>query len=81
MAGTELIEEFFMDAYTPIKGKCRFWREAPEMDDLYNTAIKKDDKRVVCTCFVEGDMWVVPTKDTPSDCPKHRMCRYYIKTG
>lgn len=70
-----------MDAYSPIKGKCRFWREAPEVDDQYNTLIKKGDKRVLCTCFVEGDMWVMPVKDTPSDCPKLYKCRYYIKTG
>lgn len=70
-----------MDAYSPIEGKCRFWREAPEVDDQYNTLIKKGDKRVLCTCFVEGDMWVMPVKDTPSDCPKLYKCRYYIKTG
>jgi hypothetical protein len=35
-----------MDAYSPIKGKCRFWRETPEVDDQYNTLIKKDEKRV-----------------------------------
>lgn len=70
-----------MDGFSPINGKCRFWRESAEVDDQYNTTIKKDDKRVVCTCFVEGDMWVVAKKDTPADCPKRYHCRYYIRTG
>ncbi len=70
-----------MDGFSPINGKCRFWRESAEVDDQYNTTIKKEDKRVRCTCFVEGDMWVTPAKDTPADCPKRYHCRYYIKTG
>jgi len=68
-----------MDAFSPVKGKCRFWRESSEIDDLYNMSIKAEDKRVVCTCFVEGDMWVMPAKDTPVDCPTRYKCRYYIR--
>ena len=70
-----------MDGFSPIKGKCRFWREAADPDDTFDTRLKKEDKRVTCTCFVEGDMWVEKTKDVPADCPKQYHCRYYIKTG
>jgi len=70
-----------VDGFSPINGKCRFWRESAEVDDQYNTSIKKEDKRVICTCFVEGDMWTMRAKETPADCPKRYHCRYYIKTG
>lgn len=70
-----------VDGFSPINGKCRFWRESADVDDQYDTSIKKEDKRIICTCFVEGDMWVTPAKDTPADCPKRYHCRYYIKTG
>lgn len=70
-----------MDAFSPIRGKCRFWREQADIDDVYDTSLKKEDKRVVCTCFIEGDMWSMPTKDVPADCPKQYKCRYYVKAG
>ncbi len=70
-----------MDPFSPIKGKCQYWREQANIDDTYDMSIKKPDKRVVCTCFVEGDMWVMKTSEVPSDCPKAFNCRYYVKAG
>ena len=70
-----------MDPFAPVKGKCQFWREQENLDDIYDMSVKKDDKRVVCTCFVEGDTWVTKRSDIPADCPKKFKCRYYIRTG
>ncbi len=69
-----------MDAFSPIKGKCRFWREQENLEDVWDTSLKKDEKRVVCTCFVEGDMWIEKAKEVPVDCPKRYSCRYYVKS-
>ncbi len=70
-----------MDGFSPIRGKCQFWREAAHIDDTWDTRVLKEDKRVICSCFIDGDMWVTPKKETPSDCPKRYQCRYYIKSG
>ena len=70
-----------MDEFAPIKGKCQFWREQMNLDDRYMTSIKKEEKRVTCTCFVEGDMWVMKAREVPGDCPKRYACRYYIRAG
>lgn len=70
-----------MDAYTPIKGKCTWWREIPHDEDSHNMRVKAPDKRITCSCFVEGDVWIVRAEDVPSDCPECRRCRYYIKHG
>jgi hypothetical protein len=70
-----------MDAYSPIKGKCQFWREQPDEDDAYTLSVKPEDKRIRCTCWVDGDLWVFKAAEVPSDCPKRMQCRYYIKTG
>lgn len=67
------------DGYSPIKGKCTWWREMPVDDDVYDTRVKDDQKRISCSCFVEGKGWVVPRAELPSDCPESRHCRYYIK--
>lgn len=67
------------DAYTPIKGKCTWWREMPVEDDVYDTHLREYERRVVCSCFVEGLSWTMPRSDVPNDCPENRKCRYYIK--
>lgn len=70
-----------MDAFSPVKGKCQFWREYPEEDDRYNTSIKFDNKRVRCSCWVDGDQWLVTNATIPADCPRKFECRYYISTS
>lgn len=70
-----------MDGYAPIKGKCTYWREALNVDDEWDTRVKKGDRRVDCTCFVEGRGWQATVSTIPSDCPLRDSCRYYIKTG
>lgn len=68
-----------MDAYTPVRGKCTWWREIPNADDAYNLRIKELDKRVECRCFVEGHFWVYSRAEIPANCPNFKSCRYYIK--
>lgn len=70
-----------MSGYTPIHGKCIFWREQPDEDDRYDTRIKPEDRRVRGTCFVDGDLWEYTVATVPADCPLHRKCRYYIRHG
>lgn len=67
------------DAYTPIKGKCTWWREMPVDDDVWDTRLREDQKRVYCSCFVEGTGWMHTRGDVPTDCPENKRCRYYIK--
>lgn len=67
------------DAYSPIKGKCTWWREMPLQDDIYDVRLKDDEKRVNCSCFTEGKGWVFTRAELPGDCPDNRSCRYYIK--
>lgn len=63
----------------PIRGKCTWWREAPDFNDAYDIRVKKDDKRVSCSCFVEGGVWSYAARDVPRECPEFRHCRYYMK--
>ncbi|MDO9555975.1 MAG: hypothetical protein Q7J82_00100 [Coriobacteriia bacterium] len=70
-----------MDAYSPIKGKCAFWREHLNDEDTWDTSVKKEDKRVTCTCFIEGDLWLATASTLPSDCPKRNHCRYYVRSA
>lgn len=67
------------DPYAPVRGKCTWWREVPNAQDEHDIMLKAPDKRVDCTCFVEGSVWSFPTCDVPAECPEHRHCRYYIK--
>lgn len=67
------------DGYTPIRGKCTWWREMPSDDDRWNTRIPESEKRVACTCFVEGRGWTFTRGSLPEDCPDNRHCRYYIR--
>ncbi|MDI6900603.1 MAG: hypothetical protein QMC79_02785 [Anaerosomatales bacterium] len=70
-----------MDPYAPVKGKCTFWREQPNEDDRWDTSVKPLDRRVTCTCFIEGDVWLVTVGTIPPDCPKRYKCRYYVRTA
>jgi hypothetical protein len=69
-----------MDAYAPVKGKCVLWREAMNVEDEHDVTIKKPQKRVECSCFVEGHFWHYTVETIPNDCPDWRKCRYYIKS-
>ncbi|MBF4509418.1 MAG: hypothetical protein ISP10_02910 [Aeromicrobium sp.] len=73
--------EAALDGFTPIRGKCFYWREKLLDDDRFDPSVKKEDWRVECTCFVEGNMWRYTMDTVPSNCPLHRHCRYYIQTG
>lgn len=67
------------DGYTPIKTKCTWWRERMLDEDAYNTRVKDDEKRLACSCFVEGLGWTFARAQVPTDCPLSRQCRYWIK--
>jgi len=69
------------DGYAPIRGKCTYWRERANDDDRWESRIKRGDKRVTCSCFVEGTQWSVTESTVPSDCPERLHCRYYIKSS
>ncbi len=71
-------ERVTVDGYTPIHRKCLFWREQIEDEDVYDSRLSEQDRRVSCTCFVEGDRWAYTVATVPPDCPKARKCRYYI---
>lgn len=70
-----------MDAYSPIKGKCIYWREAVDPADMYDASLKPEDRHVECTCFIEGTRWLCTAGSVPSDCPERRRCRYYVFFG
>ncbi len=70
-----------MSEFSPIRHKCFYWREQPHYDDQYDTRVKKGQRRVVCSCFVEGDTWTYTEDDVPADCPQKMHCRYYIHFG
>ncbi len=66
-------------AFAPIKGKCMWWRELPVDDDVWDTRLTPEEKRISCSCFVEGKGWMYETAELPLDCPDRRHCRYYIR--
>jgi len=68
-----------MDAYTPVRGKCTWWREATNEDDRWNMLVKVHDRRIICSCFVEGNLWEYRNSEMPTDCPDARRCRYHIR--
>lgn len=70
---------FVTDPFAPVKGKCTWWRESAVDEDRWATRIKEDDKRVNCSCFVEGKGWTFARRDVPAECPDSRHCRYYIR--
>jgi len=67
------------DSFTPIRGKCMWWREAPVDEDVYDVMLREDQKRMNCSCFVEGKAWTHTRGDVPADCPENKHCRYYIR--
>ncbi|MHB1324364.1 MAG: hypothetical protein ACYCXZ_08555 [Coriobacteriia bacterium] len=70
-----------MSEFAPIRGKCFYWRENLHEDDLYDSRVKKGERRMQCSCFVEGHRWTFTEEETPADCPDRRHCRYYIHFG
>lgn len=70
-----------MSDYAPIREKCFYWREHPNDDDKYDFRIKRGEKRVNCSCFVEGSIWEYTEDEVPKDCPNKLHCRYYIHFG
>jgi len=68
-----------MDEYSPIKSKCVWWRESPDVEERYNPTIKPENVKVHCSCFLEGYVWTARRKEVLADCPNSRHCRYYIK--
>jgi hypothetical protein len=67
--------------YTPVKGKCTWWRESIDEDDEHDMRKKDADKRWHCICGVEGRGWTFVHAELPADCPEAYRCRYYIKQG
>ena len=70
-----------MDPFSPIKGKCTWWRQVMVDEDLHDLMIKPENKRVRCTCFVEGLVWLHEAADVPKQCPEAQHCRYFIIAG
>lgn len=69
-----------MDPYAPVKGKCTWWREVLHEEDLYDSTLKPAERRVKCSCFVEGYQWEFPLAEVPVECLRANNCRYYIKS-
>jgi hypothetical protein len=67
--------------YTPVKGKCTWWRESLHDDDAHDLSVKLPEKRVQCMCMIEGEAWTFTHEEVPKDCPEFRRCRYYIKNS
>jgi len=70
-----------MDGYSPIRGKCTYWRERMNEEDRHSIMVKKEDKRVECTCFIEGYSWMHTASTVPKECPERFRCRYYVSGG
>ena len=67
-----------LDGQTQIRGKCLYWRERMDEYDRWDLDVKPRDKRVLCSCFVEGKLWQVTVATLPGDCPDSEHCRYHI---
>ena len=50
-------------------------------EDVHDIMIKPENKRVRCTCFVEGFVWTHEAVDVPKECPESQHCRYFIISG
>lgn len=70
-----------MDPFSPIKGKCTWWRQSMVEEDVHDLMLKPENKRIRCTCFVEGFVWTHETADVPAQCPEAQHCRYFIIAG
>lgn len=67
------------DAFSPIPGKCTWWREQIVEEDVWDVRLPEHEKRIRCWCFVEGKAWTSTRGDVPAECPDSRHCRYYIR--
>jgi hypothetical protein len=67
------------DGFSPIRGKCTWWRERPVDEDVWDPRMKEGERRIDCSCFVEGRHWTYRSDEVPSDCEEWRHCRYHIK--
>lgn len=67
------------DGFTPISGKCTWWRERAVEEDVWSPRLRAEEKRVNCSCFLEGYVWTVQRQEIASECPRNRMCKYYIR--
>jgi hypothetical protein len=74
-----VVQQVTGDSYSPIRGKCVWWREVEDVEDRFDINVKQADKKVDCSCFIEGFQWVFPTSEVPPECPQCRGCRYYVK--
>lgn len=67
------------DGYTIVRGKCQFWREHMVDADRFDTAMKPRDRRIQCSCFIDGFTWNATVRTLPESCPLHYRCRYFIR--
>lgn len=67
------------DSFSALRGKCIWWRESAVEEDLYDVRLREDQRRVYCSCFVEGRVWTHTRADVPANCPENLHCRYYIR--
>jgi len=67
------------DSFSPLRGKCIWWREVAVEEDTYDIRLREDQRRVYCSCFVEGRGWTHTRGDVPTNCPENLHCRYYIR--
>jgi len=68
-----------LDGMSVVHRKCRFWRELLDEEDRFDSEVKPRDRRVHCSCFVEGLSWEVTVGTVPADCPLRSRCRYYAE--
>ena len=67
------------DPNSAVRGKCVWWREKPNEEDAENSRLHASERRIDCSCFVEGFLWEFAIDDLPRECPEARKCRYYAR--
>lgn len=65
--------------FSPVSGKCVYWRERLDEEERWDWRTKPGDMRVRCTCFIDGYVWDATGDTVAADCPRRDHCRYYIK--
>jgi hypothetical protein len=75
-----LVEDRRYNPFTPVRGKCTYWRERVDEDERWDSRVKREDRKVFCSCFVEGYVWAATIDTVEADCPRRDHCRYYVKT-
>ena len=50
-------------------------------EDRYDPSVPPESRRVVCSCWVDGDVWNVTEGTIPDDCPMRFHCRYYVTSA